>query len=185
MVEVTSYEPGTPSFIDLATTDLGAAKAFYCELFGWDAEDMLVGVLHLHKLVLARPEQVIQHLMDPSRFSVTPHVDQERVARMFKRYDLVALPVVDVDNRLLGRILHDDVVDVLQEEADEDIMHMAGATTHEPELVYTDQMLKIAGVRLPWLLATLAGLTVPALLVLLVWVSAQDAIITHLLCCNT
>jgi magnesium transporter len=73
--------------------------------------------------------------------------------------------VVDERGRLLGRILHDDAADVLEEEADEDIMHMAGATTHEPELVYTDQVFKIAGVRLPWLLATLAGLTVPALLV--------------------
>ena len=87
------------------------------------------------------------------------------MARLFRRYDLVALPVVDDRGRLLGRILHDDVVDVLDEEADEDMMRMAGATTHEPELVYTDQVLKIAGVRLPWLLATLAGLTVPALLV--------------------
>ena len=98
------------------------------------------------------------------------------MARLFQRYDLVALPVVDDRGRLLGRILHDDVVDVLDEEADEDMMRMAGATTHEPELVYTDQVFKIAGVRLPWLLATLAGLTVPAFLVSAFQVSFPDMI---------
>jgi magnesium transporter len=108
---------------------------------------------------------VISDLVKRKVHVVNPEVDQENVAQMFQRYDLVALPVVDERGRLLGRILHDDAADVLEEEADEDIMHMAGATTHEPELVYTDQVLKIAGVRLPWLLATLAGLTVPALLV--------------------
>jgi magnesium transporter len=61
--------------------------------------------------------------------------------------------------------MHDDVVDVLEEEADEDIMHMAGAAVFEPDLVYTDRIFKITSVRLPWLLATLAGLTFPALLV--------------------
>jgi magnesium transporter len=79
--------------------------------------------------------------------------------------------VVDDEGRLLGRILHDDVVDVFEEEADEDMLHMAGAGPREPELVYTDQLFKIASVRLPWLLATLAGLTIPALLVWLFQIS--------------
>ena len=128
-------------------------------------EHRLVGVLNLGALLLAPPNRVISDLVKRKVHVVNPEVDQENVAQMFQRYDLVALPVVDERGRLLGRILHDDAADVLEEEADEDIMHMAGATTHEPELVYTDQVLKIAGVRLPWLLATLAGLTVPALLV--------------------
>ena len=129
-----------------------------------DADDRLVGVLNLGALLLARGSRPIRDLMKTRIHSVTPDEDQESVAQIFKRYDLVALPVVDGEGRLLGRILHDDVVDVLQEEADEDIMHMAGATTGEPELVYTDQLFRIAGVRLPWLLATLAGLAVPAVL---------------------
>jgi magnesium transporter len=125
----------------------------------------LVGVLKLVKLLLSPPERPITDLMKTDIQVVNPGVDQEDVARMFKRYDLVALPVVDDDGRLLGRILHDDAADVLEEEADEDILRMAGAGTQEPELVYTDQPFKIASVRLPWLLATLAGLTVPAFLV--------------------
>jgi magnesium transporter len=130
-----------------------------------DDDHRLVGVLNLGALLLAPPDRVIGELMTRNVRMVHPEVDQENVAQMFQRYDLVALPVVDDRGRLLGRILHDDAADVLEEEADEDIMHMAGATIYEPELVYTDQVLKIAGVRLPWLLATLAGLTAPAFLV--------------------
>lgn len=129
-----------------------------------DDDHRLVGVLNLGALLLFKGHRPIRDLMKTKIHAVNPEEDQESVARIFKRYDLVALPVVNEYGRLLGRILHDDVVDVLQEEADEDIMHMAGATTAEPELVYTDQLFRIAGVRLPWLLATLAGLAVPAVL---------------------
>jgi len=141
-----------------------------------DDDERLVGVLNLGALLLAPPEQKIGELIKRDIHVVHPELDQEDVARLFQRYDLVALPVVDDRGRLLGRILHDDVVDVLDEEADEDMMRMAGATTHEPELVYTDQVFKIAGVRLPWLLATLAGLTVPAFLVSAFQVSFPDMI---------
>jgi magnesium transporter len=130
-----------------------------------DDERRLVGVLNLGALLLAPPDRPISELVRRKVHVVHPELDQENVAQMFRRYDLVALPVVDERGRLLGRILHDDAADVLEEEAEEDILHMAGATIQEPELVYTDQVFKIASVRLPWLLATLAGLTVPALLV--------------------
>ncbi len=146
----------------------------YYFIYVVDDEDRLVGVLNLGALLLAPPDQVIGELIERNVHVVHPEVDQEDVARLFRRYDLVALPVVDDRGRLLGRILHDDVVDVLDEEADEDMMRMAGATTHEPELVYTDQVLKIAGVRLPWLLATLGGLTAPAFLVSAFQVSFPD-----------
>lgn len=130
-----------------------------------DDKRRLVGVLNLGALLLAPPDRPIRELMKHKVRVVHPELDQEDVARMFRRYDLVALPVVDDRGRLLGRIMHDDVVDVLEEEADEDMMHMAGAAVFEPDLVYTDQFLRITSVRLPWLLATLAGLTAPALLV--------------------
>lgn len=130
-----------------------------------DAQERLVGLLRLEKLILAKPHRPVADLMDRDIHAVHPDLDQEEVARMFKRYDLVTLPVVNEEGRLLGLILHDDAVDVLEEEANEDMLHMAGAAHHEPELVYTDQLFKIAWVRLPWLLATLAGLIVPALLV--------------------
>ena len=141
-----------------------------------DDEQHLVGVLNLGALLLAPPDQQVSELMKRHVHAVGPEVDQEQVARMFLRYDLVALPVVDEDGRLLGRILHDDAVDVLDEEAYEDIFHMAGASAREPELVYTNHVFRIASVRLPWLLATLAGLTVPALLVWAFQVSFPDVL---------
>jgi len=147
---------------ELRSLTEGIGEIFF--VYVVDDDHRLVGVLNLGALLLFKGNRPISDLMKTKIHTVNPEEDQESVARIFKRYDLVALPVVDADGRLLGRILHDDVVDVLQEEADEDIMHMAGATTSEPELVYTDQLLRIAGVRLPWLLATLAGLAVPAVL---------------------
>jgi len=121
-------------------------------------------MLNLGALVVAPNDRSIHDLMITDIHAVNPEEDQEKVAQLFKRYNLVAMPVIDEAGLLLGRILYDDVVDVLQEEADEDIMHIAGTTTGEPELVYTDQLFRIAGMRLPWLLATLAGLAVPAVL---------------------
>ncbi len=130
-----------------------------------DEEGGLVGVVTPKRLILAKPDRPIRELMKTDLHVVTPEVDQEEVAQMFKRYDLGALPVIDNSGKLLGCILHDDAVDVLEEEAAEDMLHMAGANPDEPELVYTDQLFKIASVRLPWLLATLVSLIVPALLV--------------------
>ncbi len=131
----------------------------------------LVGVLRLERLILSGQDDLIRDLMEPSRYAVAPEVDQEQVARLFKRYDLVSLAVVDEQGVLLGRILHDDVVDVIEEEVEEDMLHMAGASPDEPELVYTDHLFQIAYARLPWLLVTLVGLAVPALLVWLFQVS--------------
>jgi magnesium transporter len=120
-----------------------------------DDDNRLVGSLSLDKLILARPDTPVSSLVDRDFHSVATDVDQEEVAQMFKRYDLISLPVVDDQGALLGRILHDDAVDVIEEEAEEDILRMAGA--EEPELVYTNRIFRIASARLPWLLATVAG----------------------------
>jgi len=120
-----------------------------------DDDNRLVGSLSLDKLILARPNTPLSKLVDRDFHSVATDVDQEEVAQMFKRYDLITLPVVDDHGALLGRILHDDAVDVIEEEAEEDILRMAGA--EEPELVYTNRIFRIASARLPWLLATVAG----------------------------
>ena len=150
-----------------------------------DQNDHLKGLLPLDKLILAQANQPVTELIEPDLHAVQPSLDQEEVAQMFKRYDLVSLAVVDDKGRLLGRIMHDDVVDVLEEEVDEDIMRMAGA--EEPELVYTNRIFKIATVRLPWLLANVAGgvltgmllwqfnVTFPNMLALLIFIPAIAA----------
>jgi len=88
-----------------------------------DKNRQLVGVMPVRKLLLIKPETPISRVMDRHIISVNVHTDQEEVARVFKKYDLVSLAVVDKEDRLMGRILIDDIVDVLIEEASEDMLH--------------------------------------------------------------
>lgn len=125
------------------------------QVFVEEKDQTLIGILPLGKLILARPDTLISEIMETHFTKVRPEVDQEEVARIFRKYDIVSLPVVDYYNRLLGRITVDDVVEVIEEEASEDILKMAG--THEDELVYSGDVLRISRYRLPWLLTNLAG----------------------------
>ena len=119
----------------------------------------LVGVLPLRKLILARPNELIENLMDRQVISVRVDLDQEQVAQLFKRYDLVSLPVVDADGVLLGRITVDDVVDVLEEEASEDIYRLAGLGGEETVLDAPGRSMRR---RLPWLGLNLVTTTLSA-----------------------
>ena len=120
-----------------------------------DDAKKLVGVLPLRKLILASPASTVGSIMDPATIRVTPEVDQEMVAGVFRKYDMVSLPVVDQDGGLLGRITIDDVVDVIEQEDSEDIMKMAGIP--EEDLVYGGRVLAISRARLPWLITNLFG----------------------------
>lgn len=124
-------------------------------VFVVDDGKRLVGVLPLRKLILASPDRLIESVMDSAIINVTPDVDQEEVAEIFRKYDVVSLPVVDQEGKLLGRILVDDVVDVIEKEGSEDIMKMAGIP--EEELVYGSRVLEISRARLPWLITNLFG----------------------------
>ena len=124
-------------------------------VFVVDEGGELVGVLPLRKLILASPDSQIRFIMDPANINVTPEVDQEEVAEMFRKYDMISLPVVNHKGKLLGRIMVDDVVDVIEQEDSEDIMKMAGIP--EEELVYGGPVLKISRARLPWLITNLFG----------------------------
>ncbi len=125
-----------------------------------DEEERLVGVVDISALLLNRRDTLISEVVEPAVARVLPDVDQEQVARLFKKYGIYSLPVVDKEGRMLGRILHDDVIDVVVEEAEEDALKQAG--TSSEELLYRDQALSIARVRLPWLIVTLAGSLVSA-----------------------
>ncbi len=127
-----------------------------------DDEDHLVGYVELTLLLLNKPDKKMSEIMEPPIAKVTPDVDQERVAGIFKKYSAVSLPVVDRDGRMLGRILHDDIMHVVAEEAEEDALKQAG--TSAEELLYRDRVLPIARVRLPWLVTTLFGSLVSATL---------------------
>jgi magnesium transporter len=120
-----------------------------------DSKKELVGVVSLKNLVLASPDSSLAEIMNPQPVSVTIDLDQEEVANIFQKYDFISLPVVEHANRLVGQIVVDDIIDVFEEEASEDILKMAGTT--EDELVYGSKIFKISRARLPWLLTNLFG----------------------------
>jgi magnesium transporter len=92
-----------------------------------DRDETLIGVLSLHSLVLSRPDTPVRDLMFPDLFTVTVDTDQEDAARLLVERDLLALPVVDNDGKLVGIITADDVADILEEEATEDIERLGGS----------------------------------------------------------
>lgn len=119
-----------------------------------DAEGRPVGQVPLHRLATARPQTPMSRLMNRDLFTVTPETDQEEIARLFSRYNLLAAAVVDEGGRLVGQITVDDVVDVIQAEATEDIYKMAGTSDQEME---NPSVFGVARARLPWLLICLLG----------------------------
>ncbi len=112
----------------------------------------LRGVLSLNILILAKPQNSISPLM-VNTVSVPTYMDQEEVARIAKKYGMVEIPVVDENNVLVGRITHDDILDVVQEEAVEDIGHLAGTGDEDIQ----DSALETSRKRLTWLIFGLAG----------------------------
>lgn len=120
---------------------------FY-ELYATDAERRLRGAVSLDGLLRARRPIPIAELMDEERRRVLATDDQEEVARLFGKYNLVAAPVVDGDDRLVGVITVDDVVDVIEEEAEED-MRALGGVSQDEEL--SDSVWTIVRGRFPWL----------------------------------
>ncbi len=119
-----------------------------------DAHGSLCGEIDLRTLLSASPETPVRDLMTEEIVTVAPNCDQEQVANMFARYDLTALPVVSqgAEGRLLGVITADDIIDVIQEEANEDVAHMSGSDAQELESKSPAQVAKL---RLPWIMATL------------------------------
>lgn len=140
-----------------------------------DQNRRLVGTLALVDLLLNKATTAVSTIMDRDVVFVKPLLDQEEVAAVFKKYDLLSLPVVDDSGRVLGRIVVDDVVDVLTEEAEEDALHMAGTTTQE--LLHQTAVFATARVRLPWLGIALACSMISALLLRFFEPTAQRAVV--------
>lgn len=106
-----------------------AEMVFY--IYVTDKEGKLVGVISLRQILIVPPNTPLKKIMTVDVLSVNAEMDQEEVARMVARYNLLAIPVVDKENRLVGIITVDDIVDVIREEATEDIHKMAGTTEEE------------------------------------------------------
>jgi magnesium transporter len=121
-------------------------------LYVVDDQRALRGVVPIRRLVSAPPARLIGDLMIPDPVSVPADADQEEVAQVVARYDLLAIPVTDVDGHMLGVITVDDVIDVITEEATEDIYHLAGLS--EEDRVFSPAHTSVRK-RLPWMMLNL------------------------------
>ncbi len=120
---------------------------FY-QVFVVDGMERLAGILPLKALVLSAPGRPVREIMESADNTVLPDLDQEEVARVMARYDLPAVPVVDADGKLLGRVTFDDVSDVMEEEHTEDLLRFSGVAADEGLAVALKSAVRT---RLPWL----------------------------------
>ena len=127
-------------------TNRDVEMVFY--LYVVDDRRHLVGVTSLRRLLLVAPETPLKRIMTADLISARVDMDQEEVARQVASYNLLAIPVVDEENKLVGVITVDDVIDVIKEEATEDIMHLAGVSGDERAFTPAGESLRK---RLPWL----------------------------------
>jgi magnesium transporter len=139
----------TVEFLRHSQPEIHFAYAFTLDRIG-----RLQGVFPIQKLVWSVGDWTLSAIADPEVISATVDMDQEEVARQFLKHDLMSLPVVDAEGKLIGRITSDDVLDVMQEESSEDIFKLAG--TSDDELV-TRSVIDVLQLRLPWLLIALCG----------------------------
>lgn len=123
-----------------------------------DQNRRLIGFVTVKSLLLSEPEELISDIMETNIISVNTHEDQEVVSEMMTRYDFLALPVVDAENRLVGIVTVDDIVDVILEEATEDIEKMAAITPSEKPYLKLG-IFETWKQRIPWLLILMISAT--------------------------
>ena len=116
-----------------------------------DEQGKLKGVLSLKELIAKKDDTIIENIMNRNFISVQTNDDQEAVADMFKKYDLIVMPVTDHENRLLGIITIDDVMDVVEQEVTEDFHKMAGITAPAEETYLKTNVFTMAKQRIGWL----------------------------------
>jgi magnesium transporter len=140
-----------------------------------DEHGHLVGVLSLRQLLVVPPSTHLKDIMTTDVIRVRTDMDQEEVAQLVAKYNILAIPVVDEGNKLMGIITVDDIIDVLRQEATEDIYKMAGAS--EEEHLYGFKAFKIARLRLPWLVTNLFGGVITGYLMWLFRATLQEVIV--------
>ncbi|NMB41230.1 MAG: magnesium transporter [Firmicutes bacterium] len=154
-ISLPEYIPVEEAIIRLREVAPDAETIYYVYIV--DSRARLNGVLSLRDLIAAQDGIPLKEIMYHNVISVTTDMDQEDVARIVARYDLLAVPVVDEKSRLLGIITVDDILDVIEAEATEDIYRLAGAGEIETVGVTEAPAIDLARKRLPWLLICLFG----------------------------
>lgn len=134
----------------MQTEDDELPVAFY--IYVVNDNDNLVGVMSLKQLLLSRPHERLKDLMHPEVITVSLSTDQEEVAGLVEKYDFLSMPVTDGLNKLVGVVTVDDVIDVIREEAEEDMMSMGQAGV-DHDVPFKDHFLA----RIPWLLLSMVN----------------------------
>ncbi len=129
-------------------------------LFVLDRRNALTGVVNLRDLVIAKGETQVRELMNRNVITVTPGTDQEECARLMARYDLAQLPVANERGQVLGVILAEDMIDVVQAQADEDMLRLAGIGSDAARIL--GPFRRAFRTRLPWLLVNLGTVVMTA-----------------------
>ena len=123
-------------------------------VYAVDDQDKLIGRISLKQLILTPPQTKVEEIVNKEIKTVTSDADSSEVSQKMEKYDLVVIPVVDDQNRLLGRITIDDVVDVMMEEAEKDYQMASGISEN---VEYSDSVFQLTKARFPWLLVGLLG----------------------------
>lgn len=140
-----------------------------------DANNKLIGITTVKDLLLAEDGELVKSIMEENVISVTTLADQEQVAQMFSNYNFLALPVVDNENRLVGIVTIDDAIDVIQEEATEDIEKMAAVLPSDKPYMKTS-VFGLYKKRAPWLLILMLSATFTSAII-----SSFEAVLANVL----
>ena len=129
-----------------------------------NANRELVGVVTIRQLIMAQPDVLMEDLMDENVITIATMDDQEDVAQMFSKYNLIAMPVVDNEHRLVGIVTVDDVLDVMQEETTEDIEKMAAIVPQDKPYL-RQSTFELWKSRIPWLLLLMISATFTGMII--------------------
>ncbi|MBW4555272.1 MAG: magnesium transporter [Trichormus sp. ATA11-4-KO1] len=152
---------------------LANASEMIYYLYVTDAARRLTGIVSLRELVISQPEQTIGEIMTRDVVFVHTDTDQEEVARLIQRYDFLAVPVVDREQRLVGIVTVDDVIDILQRETTEDIYALGGGVQSDGDNYFQMSLLQVARKRVVWLFVLLITNTVTGTII-----KSQEDILT-------
>jgi magnesium transporter len=144
------------------------------EVFVVDSDGRLVGTVSPADLLHGEADQTIRSILEPNPISAPLSMDQERIAELVREHDLATIPVVDEWDVLVGQVSHDDVADVIEEEATEDIARMAGS---DPEELYGDSVVLSIRSRAPWLIPAFVGGLLASLIIASMEEALADALI--------
>jgi len=150
LIRVSTEDTADDVIADMRMIGAQAETIYY--IYVVNQENQLTGVLSLRDLLLSPGNTKVEEIMNSQTVSVSQETDQEEVARIIQEYDLLALPVINDENKLLGIVTVDDVIDIIHDEMTEDFHRFSGITTPEEESTEGETILQMTRKRLPWII---------------------------------